>query len=136
MAKEYFVNGLWKDLKVKVLCKEPNTFCEAIRFARLKYRRLMFKVYKVEVKLPRWEPERLETATKESTMPIPQAQSFPIPINNVPSKPSEGMEYTKKVLMEETTLKPDKESYSQRREEVQLESKSESDLTSEAATRL
>ena len=61
-AKEYFVSGLWKDLKVKVLCEEPSTFCEAIRFARLKYRRLMFKAYKVEVKLPRWEPKRLETA--------------------------------------------------------------------------
>ena len=54
LPEEYFVNGLCKDLQVKVLCEIPNTFCEAIQIAGLRYRRLMYKTYGIEVKLPRW----------------------------------------------------------------------------------
>ena len=67
VVKEYFVNGLCKDLQVKVLCEIPNTFCEAIQIARLRYRRLMYKTYGIEVKLPRWEPKRFEAITRDSS---------------------------------------------------------------------
>ena len=66
VVKEYFVNGLCKDLQVKVLCEIPNTFCEAIQIARLRYRRLMYKTYGIEVKLPRWEPKKFEAITRDS----------------------------------------------------------------------
>ena len=66
VVKEYFVNGLCKDLQVKVLCEIPNTFCEAIQIARLRYKRLIYKTYGIEVKLPRWEPKRFEAITRDS----------------------------------------------------------------------
>ena len=33
VVKEHFVNGLCKDLQVKVLYEIPDTFCEAIQIA-------------------------------------------------------------------------------------------------------
>ena len=55
VVKEYFVAGLCKDLKIKVICDMPKTFNEAMQIARLKYQKLMYKLYKVEVRLPQWE---------------------------------------------------------------------------------
>ena len=111
VVKEYFVNGLCKDLQVKVLCEIPNTFCEAIQIARLRYRRLIYKTYGIEVKLPRWEPKRFEAITRDSpnmlttraTMQDFQAQSVPISINKILSKPLEEVECIKEVHMEEAS---------------------------------
>ena len=105
------MNGLCKDLQVKVLCEMPNTFCEAIQIARLRYRRLMYKTYGIEVKLPRWEPKRFEAITRDfpnmvttrATMKDSQAQSVPISINELFSKPLEEVECIKEVHMEEAS---------------------------------
>ena len=52
IIKEYFVNGLFKALKLKVVCEMPRTFNEAMQVARLKYQSLMYKLYKLEVPVP------------------------------------------------------------------------------------
>ena len=52
VIKEYFVNGLYRPLKLKVLCEMPSSFNEAVQVARVKYQKLMYKLYKDEVRLP------------------------------------------------------------------------------------
>ena len=69
----------------------------------------MYNTYGIEVKLPRWEPKRFEAVTRHSpnmvttgvTMQDSQAQSVPISINKLLSKPLEEVEYIKEVHMEE-----------------------------------
>ena len=69
----------------------------------------MYKTYGIEVKLPRWEPKRFEAITRDSpnivtigaTLQDSQAQSVPISINELLSKPLEEMECIKEVHMEE-----------------------------------
>ena len=108
VVKEYFVNGLCKVLQVKVLYETPNTFCEAIQVARLRYRRLMYKTYGIEVKLPKWKPTRCEAVTRDSpimvatksTVQASQVQDAPISINEMLSKPFEEVEGIKEVHME------------------------------------
>ena len=71
----------------------------------------MYKTYGIEVKLPRWEPKRFETITRDSpnmvtigvTMQDSQAQSVPISINELLSKPLEEVECIKEVHMEEAS---------------------------------
>ena len=41
VIKEYFVNGLFRALKIKVVCEMPKTFNEAMRVAQFKYQGLM-----------------------------------------------------------------------------------------------
>ena len=37
LIKEYFVNGLYRPLKLKVLYETPSSFNEAVQVARVKY---------------------------------------------------------------------------------------------------
>ena len=44
LIKEYFVNGLYRPLKLKVLYETPSSFNEAVQVARVKYQKLMYKL--------------------------------------------------------------------------------------------
>ena len=131
VVKEYFLTGLCKNLKLKVVCEMPKTFGEAIQVARLKYRRLMYKIHKIEVILPKWEPKIFEAITrdspnivaKKSTMQVSRAQSVPTSINELLLKPFEEDGNVKEVLLKEASKVADKGSHDQGTKEVQLESK-------------
>ena len=131
VAKEYFVDGLCKVLKVKVLCEMPDTFCEAIRVARLEYRRVMYKIYKIEVILPRWEPKRFEAITrgspnmvaKKSIVQVSQAQNVPISINELLSKPFKEDGSVKEVVLKQRSKATLGGGHKQESERVQSKSK-------------
>lgn len=51
LVKKYFVNGLFKNLREKVDCESPTNFNEAIQLTRKKFRKMMYKLYKVVVEI-------------------------------------------------------------------------------------
>ena len=135
VIKEYFVNGLYRPLKLKVLCETPSSFNEAVQVARVKYRKLMYKLYKVEVRLPPREYvsprismnspfEQVSTPIIATPQPQGKVESAQIPVEAAPLIPLEEVECIKEVHMEESSKVTRKRNCDQVNEEVQLEPQS------------
>ena len=58
LIKEYFVRGLFKTLREKVDCESPRNFNETIHVARKKFRKMMYKLHKVDVVIERLPSHR------------------------------------------------------------------------------
>ena len=70
VIKEYFVNGLFKDLKLKVVCEMPRTFNEAMQVPYLKYQSQMYRLYKLEVPLPQRKYKSLKATIEGSSSKV------------------------------------------------------------------
>ena len=49
LVKKYFVDGISKNRNKKVDLESHKNFHEAIKIARIKFRRMMYKLYKIDV---------------------------------------------------------------------------------------
>lgn len=58
LVRTIFSNGLFEALRDRLEWEGPKTFHETIHVARRKYRKMMYKLHKVVVKIERLPPHR------------------------------------------------------------------------------